>query len=235
MVEAVNGANVCNLTVNSVTAISTLDWTESWYVIIDSGHFCYNLTYTVKVIIVYLILLSRSTLVFVKKKRFSVSVSGLTTTTQLYLRSTTLTQDLTLSSNTVECTHRENFTVNGNVTLEDGPKTIGSISSSSASLKFYQKGLFLCKANDFKQISGSNAAITSLMIGDEIIVEIDYGRSLNQQLQLELDKVIVISCHIAQVRFLTFFSSALSKSQTINYIKSTCTDLSASFFLVFQP
>ena len=67
MVEAVNGANVCNLTVNSATAISTLDWTESWYVTVDSGQFYYNLTYTVKVVIVYLILLSRSTLVFVKK------------------------------------------------------------------------------------------------------------------------------------------------------------------------
>ena len=38
--------------------------------------------------------------------------------------------------------------------------------------------------------------ITSLMIGDEVIVEIDYGRSLNQQLQLELDKVITVSCQL---------------------------------------
>ena len=38
------------------------------------------------------------------------------------------------------------------------------------------------------------------MIGDEVIVEIDYGRSLNQQLKLELDKVIsTVTSHITDV------------------------------------
>ena len=85
---------------------------------------------------------------------------------------------MTIDTKQIECGHEEGFTISSNVTLLDDALTIDqNLTTTRAKITFTKQ-----------DCSDEVCETTSLEIGKEVRVLIDYGRPLDQKYKLKISK-----------------------------------------------